>query len=200
MVRTQLISSFFCELNHLIGLSTIIAGTLGQTGSGGDGSAATTAMFSSPVGLATNTAGNVYVSDMDVHKVRLITVISGIISLTVGTGISSASATAANGDSGSATAATLNQPAHITCDTNNFLYIADSSNHKIRKVASGTITTFAGSGLDVSSDGLATTAGFYRPYGVWVGTTQKVYVTERNGNKIRSIQASGTVITIAGML
>ncbi len=113
------------------------------------------------------------------HCIRKVTVSTGIIDTIVGTGTGSYS-----GDNGPATSATLNGPSRVTLDSTGNVYIADGSNHRVRKVtiSTGIITTIAGNGAtntDGSNDygsysgdgGQATSAGLNYPLGVAVDAT-----------------------------
>ena len=114
--------------------------------------------------------GNIYIADWGNHRIRKVTVSTGIISTIAGTGTSSYS-----GDNGAATSATFNNPYGVGLDTAGNVYIADSFNHRIRKVtiSTGIITTFAGTGTNSYSgdNGPATSATLYYPFGVAVDST-----------------------------
>jgi hypothetical protein len=109
--------------------------------------------------------GNIYIADQSNHRIRKVTVSTGIISTIAGTGTSSYS-----GDNGAATSAALNYPCGVVLDAAGNVYIADSYNHRIRKVtiSTGIITTFAGTGTSSygGDNGPATSATLYRPIGI----------------------------------
>ena len=111
--------------------------------------------------------GNIYISDRDNHRIRKVTVSTGIISTIAGTGTGSYS-----GDNGAATSASLYNPHGVVLDTAGNVYIADAGNHRIRKVtiSTGIITTIAGTGTTSYSgdNGPATSATLYFPSGVAV--------------------------------
>ena len=111
--------------------------------------------------------GNIYIADESNHRIRKVTVSTGIISTIAGTGTVSYS-----GDNGAATSATLYGPLGVGLDTASNVYIADTANHRIRKVtvSTGIITSFAGSGTASYSgdNGPATSATLNWPYGVAV--------------------------------
>jgi len=111
--------------------------------------------------------GNIYIADNMNNRIRKVTVSTGIISTIAGTGTSSYS-----GDNGAATSATLYNPYGVGLDSAGNVYIADTNNHRIRKVtiSTGIITTFAGTGTGSYSgdNGPATSATLFYPYGVAV--------------------------------
>ena len=109
------------------GIITTIAGN-GTQGYSGDGGAAIAAELSAPTFITTDNAGNVYFSDGDNNRIRMINT-AGIISTIAGNGLMGYS-----GDGGPATAAELDTPQGITIDAAGNLYIADWSNNRIRKV------------------------------------------------------------------
>ena len=120
--------------------------------------------------------GNIYIVDHYNNRIRKVTVSTGIISTIAGTGTSSYS-----GDNGAATSATLSYPYGVGLDTASNVYIADTHNHRIRKVtiSAGIITTIAGTGATSYSgdNGPATSATLYYPSGVAVDSagTQRYF-------------------------
>jgi uncharacterized protein (TIGR03437 family) len=108
------------------------------------------------------------------------------------------------GDGGPAAAAELAFPAGITFDKAGNLYIADSSNSRIRKVdKNGNITTFAGTGdFGFFGDGgAATAAGLNRPYGMAFDSAGNLYIADTYNDSIRKVTAStGLISTIAGFM
>ncbi len=148
------------------GIITTIAGSITSSGSNGDNSPATSATFTNPVGLALDTAGNVYICDYNNHRVRKVTVSTGTITTIAGSSPSGGY----SGDGGNATAAALQYPYGVVVDITSNVYIADTSNHRVRKVtvSTGIITTYAGTGSTTFSgdNGQATAAGLYYPSGV----------------------------------
>ena len=117
---------------------TTLAGT-GTAGFAGDGGQATSAQLCSPVGVAADAQGNVFIGDQVNQRVRKVS--GGTLSTLAGTGTAGYS-----GDGGQATSAQLNTPLGVALDAQGNLYIADYANHRIRKVSGGIISTVAGTG------------------------------------------------------
>ena len=168
------------------------AGT-GIAGSTGDGGAAISAQLHGPSGVSIDTSRNVYISDKVNHKIRKVSSTTGIITTYAGTGTAGSS-----GDGGAATSAQLNSPEGTIMDSLLNLYIADTYNHKIRKVSSttGIITTFTGTGTAGSSGdhGAAVSAQLHTPVAVTVDALG-IYIADSNNNKIRLVTFSTGIIT-----
>jgi sugar lactone lactonase YvrE len=168
----------------------------GTPGFSGDNGPATGAQLNNPSGVATDSAGNLYIADTANHRIRKVAVGSGNISTVAGTGTAGYS-----GDNGPASAAELHSPAGIALDSAGNLYVADQGNGVIRKVtASGTITTVAGNNeTGFSGDnGPATNATLYKPAGVAVDSAGNLYIADTGNNRIREVNTSGVITTIAG--
>ncbi len=184
--------------NHLIrkvviatGAVTTLAGSPGTSGSfDGTGVAA---RFLFPSGITTD-GKNIYVADTDNHLIRKVVIATGAVTTLAGsTGM-------AGSTDGTGVAAKFYQPHGITTDGTS-LYVADSGNNTIRKVAiaTGAVTTLAGSaGVRGSTDETGFAARFYRPQGI---TTDGInlYVTDTHNFVIRKVViATGAVSTLAG--
>jgi NHL repeat len=128
------------------GQMTVVAGN-GIGGFSGDGGPATSASLNSPVGVALDSAGNLYIADGNNARIRQVS--GGTITTIAGNGNPGFS-----GDGGLATSASLNFPAGVAVDSAGNLFIADQYNQRIRMVSGGTITTEAGNGTaEFSGDG-----------------------------------------------
>jgi len=177
------------------GTITTLAGN-GTAGFSGDNGPATLASLSDPQGLAVDAAGNVYISDTGNHRVRKIPASTGLIVTIAGNGTGGLS-----GDSGPATAASLNSPRGIAFDGAGRLYIADRNNNRIRRVdAAGTVSTFAGTGsAGYSGDGgTANFASFSLPQDVALDSAGNLYIADTDNQRIRRVVADGTVRLVAG--
>ena len=100
---------------------------------------------------------------------------------------------------GTGTAASFMFPSGVTVDASGNVYVADTLNHKIRKISpGGVVGTLAGSGTQGSTDGTGTAASFNQPKGVAVDASGNVYVADTQNSKIRKISSSGVVTSLAG--
>src|SRR5712691_1466420 len=157
------------------GIITTVAGN-GVAGYLGDGGQATSAELNFPHGVAVDAQGNVFIVDTSNNRVRVVNT-AGIITTVAGNGTAGFS-----GDGGQATSAELNFPRQVAVDAQGNLYIADTFNHRVRKVSAGVITTFAGTGVaGFSGDGgAATSAQLNFPRGVALDATGNLYISEDN--------------------
>lgn len=173
---------------------TPIAGT-GKSGFGGDGGLAINADLKIPAGLTFDKEGNLYIADRENHRVRKVDT-KGIITTVAGNGTAGF-----GGDGGPATQASLNLPSGIVFDENGNLYIADRSNNRVRVIDSqGIIQTFAGTGAEgfQGDGGPARQAVLDKPFGLAVDNKRNLYIADRNNNRIRKVDPSGNIATIAG--
>jgi polygalacturonase/streptogramin lyase len=129
-----------------------------------------------PRGISSDAQGNIFIAGYNSHEVFKVSVSNGLLYLVAGTG--SAGST---GDGGLATSAQVNAPRGVWADTIGNIYIADTSNNKIRIVdVTGNIHTFAGTGTAASNGdgGLATSAAINNPQGVMTDANLNVYIAD----------------------
>jgi uncharacterized protein (TIGR03437 family) len=160
-----------------VGASPTISTIAGKISLGGgfsgDGGPATSAALSGPASVAVNSAGTIYIADLLNNRVRYVS--QGVINEVAG-------ADHAQGDGGKATAAYLYFPQSVAEDSAGNLYIADTNNNEIRKVAlDGTISTFGTTGS---------------PQGVAVDSSGNVFVS--SGNRIVKLDSKGNGTVVAG--
>jgi sugar lactone lactonase YvrE len=164
---------------------TTLAGSGVATFADGTGTAAS---FLAPGGVTTD-GTNLYVADTYNHRIRKIVIANGAVTTLAG------SSFASFGD-GTGTSASFNQPEGITTDGTN-LYVADTVNNKIRKIviASGVVTTLAGSGTLGGQNGTGTAATFSAPRGITVDDSGNLYVADTGNSKIRKIVIATGVVS-----
>ena len=175
------------------GVLTTIAGT-GGAGFAGDGGPATAAMLWSPRGVAVDAAGNVYIADRWNRRIRRVAP-NGTIATIAGNGTAGFS-----GDNGNALAAQFGDVYGVAIDQLGGVYVADASNHRIRRVSGGGVTTIAGNGNPTASGdgGSATAASIYQPYGVAADIGGSVYIADTSNFRVRAISPGGVIRTMAG--
>ena len=175
---------------------TTLAGT-GHAAYSGDGGPATAATLHWPHGLAVDPAGAaLYIADSANHRLRRVDLASGVITTVAG-----GAAPGFGGDGGPAVGAPLQDPKAVWAAPSGDVYIADSGNERIRRIdPSGTISTVAGTGVPgYSGDGgPAIAAQFDGPRGLAGDGAGNLYVADDNNNRIRRIDTSGVVTTVAG--
>ena len=174
------------KVDAATGTISTIAGT-GEWGYSGDGGQATRARLAFPNDVAVGTTGDVYVSDNSNNRIRKIEAATGTIRTIAGTGEQGY-----GGDGGPATEAGLYSPGGVAVDGSGNVYIADSANHRIRKIdaATATISTIAGIGEGgYSGDGgLATGARLSFPGGVATGSDCRVFIADSESHRIRVLK------------
>lgn len=184
--------------NHTIrkitpsGVVSTFAGVEGESGNtDGDTLAA---RFNNPWGITIDSADNLFVSEVSNHTIRKITP-AGVVSLFAGSPDAISGATDAT-----ASAAKFNSPAGLAIDAANNLYVADSSNHTIRKITpTGVVSTVAGLALTPGiTDGTGNSARFNTPLGVTADAAGTLYVADTLNSIVRKITPAGTVTTFAG--
>jgi len=186
------------KIDATTGIITTLAGT-GTAGFSGDGGPASAAELHGPTGVASDAAGNVYISELGNNRIRRVDGVTGIITTVAGNGGSGFA-----GDGGPATSATLWAPYGVGLDAAGSLYIMDSANNRVRKVDHSTaiITTVAGNGAQgFSGDGgPATSASLNSPSGDFAITSAgDIYFEDGGNNRVRRVDGTtGVITTFAG--
>ncbi|WP_159593232.1 NHL repeat-containing protein [Hydrogenophaga sp. BPS33] len=149
------------------------------------------ASLNNPAGVAMGSQGEIYVIELDGQVVRKI-MPDGEVSTLAGSGVPAFA-------DGTGTAASFQNAFGIAIDKADNLYVADSGNHRIRKITpEGVVTTLAGSGQSGSADGVGAGASFNTPSGLTVDEDGNVYVVEIGNNLLRRVTPQGAVSTLAG--
>lgn len=179
------------------GMMTTVAGD-GSQGYGGDGGAATAAQMDTPMGVAVDGGGNVYVCDSHNHRLRRVDAVSGLMTTVAGTGVAGFA-----GDGGAATAAMLDLPVAVAVDGAGDVWVADAREHRVRRVdaRTGVIGTVAGTGVEgFSGDGgLAVGAMLDAPSSLAVDAGGNVYVADAHNGRVRRVDArTGVISTVVG--
>ena len=176
------------------GIITTIAGT-GQPGYSGDSGNAVEAKLNAPMDLCMDLRGDFYIADWGNHRIRRISR-EGIITTIAGTGEPGFS-----GDGGPAIKARLKKPYGIAIDRIGNIYVADSGNHRVRKVSTnGIINTIAGTGIAGFSgdDGIASQAQLDSPQAVFVSPSNEIFINDEHNHRIRKILPSAIIQTVVG--
>lgn len=173
-----------------------------QGGFGGDGGAADVAQMNFPHSSVIDTQGNLYIADSKNHRVRKVSP-NGIITTVAGTGV-----IGFTGDGGFAVNAQLYEPGSVAVDGFGNLYVADSRNNRIRKVAidTGIITTVAGNGQEepvaytqMNGDGGPALSAPIRAYSISLDQEGNIYLTGGGSYRVRKVNIKTGIITkVAG--
>ncbi|MFO0952331.1 MAG: hypothetical protein U0835_14505 [Isosphaeraceae bacterium] len=180
------------------GQITTVAGSR-EKGFSGDGGPATSARMDEPYGVVIDRSGHMYIADRLNRRVRRVDGATGVMTTVAGDGSKTYS-----GDGGPAVKAGLVEPNGVALDPEERrLFIADVADHRIRVVelASGTISTFAGTGKGrhEGDGGPASAAAIFGARAVDVGADGTVYILERQGNTLRAVDPrTGVIRTVAG--
>ena len=185
------------RVDAVTGFISSVAGTGSATASGLN-AAATAAGIAAPKGIAVDGSGTIYIGTATEHRVLSVQT-DGILRAFAGTGASGDA-----GDNAAATAALFNAPGTVQVDSNDDVYIADSSNNRVKKVtvADGIQHPIAGAGGAgaFAGDGAAATAArLSAPFGLAISAGGDVFIADSANNRIRKIVApTGFISTVAG--
>jgi sugar lactone lactonase YvrE len=149
------------------------------------------ASFCTPVGIAADGHGNLYVVDEENQVIRKI-VSGAVVSTYAGSG-------QAGKSNGPLTSASFNYPYGIAIDQSGNIYVSEIVNQLIRKISlNGVVSTFAGSGTTGNNNGMGIASSFNEPSGLAVDAAGNIYVADQQNNVIRKITPGGLVSTFAG--
>jgi len=178
----------------------LVAG-LNGAGYGGDGGPANSAttMLNSPIGIAYDSNGNLFIADSGNHVVRRIDHGTGDISTFAGQQASPGFSIGG----GVATSAQMQAPSGLVVDSNNNVYVADRFNAVVFKITpAGVISIFAGSGTTgYGGDGGSATAPaaeFNNPWALGIDSSNNIYIADTANNLIRKVTQAGNLSTFAG--
>ncbi|MCA2977989.1 MAG: hypothetical protein INH37_06875, partial [Myxococcaceae bacterium] len=172
-----------------------VAGRRDEAGFSGDGANARQARLSSPEGLAFARDGSLYIADRGNHRLRRVSP-SGVISTVVGTGVAGFS-----GDEGPGVLGQLSGPRGVAVDGEGLVLIADTGNHRIRRLeADGRLSTLVGTVVaGLAGDGVGVRATLLNaPADVSVGPSGDVYIADSGNQRVRRISPLGQVWTVMG--
>ncbi len=162
-----------------------------------DGSVGSRALTSSPSGLALDNQGNLYISERLGNRIRFLDAVTGVVGSAAGSGLTEPFA-----DNTTAVEATFSGPADVAVDTSGNIFVADTANHRVRRVDADTrmVTTVAGTGQPgFGLDGNpAVNEPLNSPRGVAVDASGTVYIADTGNHRIRRVGRSGIITTLAG--
>jgi len=141
------------------------------------------AQFHYPLGLAIDAAGNLYVADTENNRIRKVSP-KGEVSTLAGSGERGFA-------DGTGSEAEFDRPGGLAVGAKGVLYVADSGNHRLRRVFNGEVSTFAGSGEGAFADGTGSAAGFHFPAGMAVDSAGNLYVADYENHRIRKVVLEG---------
>ncbi|HEY4179288.1 MAG TPA: DUF4215 domain-containing protein [Kofleriaceae bacterium] len=176
------------------GTLTTVAGT-GNYGDGLDGGVATSTDLNEPTGVTVDSHGTLYIADSENGRVRRLEA-NGTLTTIGGAGFPNGF----DGDGGPATAAHLTSPHGLAVDASGTIYIADTANNRVRRIAGTTISTIAGTSLTGfgGDGGAATSAPLLGSGGIAFDPTGTLYVADSFASIVRRIDTMGVIATIAG--
>jgi sugar lactone lactonase YvrE len=191
------------RLNAVIKMATngtiqSVAGHIPGVGYSGDGGAATNAALNSPIGVAMDAFGNLFIADQLNNRIRKVNT-NGIITTVAGNGMNHFT-----GDGGAATNAGITSPMNVTVDAYGNIFFSDTAysthENRIRKVdTNGIITTVAGNGGAILGDGgAATNASLNGPNGVTMDAFGNLFIADSGNGRIRKVDTNGIITTVAG--
>jgi streptogramin lyase len=165
----------------------------GDTVSGSTDGTGTTARFSTPMGIAIDNLGSIFVADGSNHCIRRITT-TGVVTTFAGQ-----KGTAGFSNSSNPLSALFNFPYGVAINSSREMFVADVANNAIRRILpSGTVSTFCGAATSGHTDGFGTAASFAFPMGVTIFQDTILFIADFSNNEIRKCSANGFVKTLSG--
>src|SRR6202050_2689426 len=201
------IADFWSDRVRMYSATTKVVSTVVGSGAVGDGGPATSASLYYPRNPALDTNGDLYLVDAQNNRVREISAADQTISTVVGTGIPCARPALPCGDGGPAADAALFMPRTVTIEPSGTLLVADDGDNRIREVdgSTGIITTIVGSGnlcaapfSTCGDGGPALSASLNDARGAVLDTAGNLYFVDAQDNRVREVDTSGTITTVAG--
>ncbi len=187
---------YFSALNSVFrlggGVMTRVAGN-GRPGYSGDGGPALSAQLNTPQGLAIDSAGDIYIADMQNQVVRYVSGSTGIITTVAGNGTPGS-----NGDYGPPLQAQLNLPTAVALDASNNLYICDSANNTIRLVSNGVITPYLGDYIPGYTGDTTGTISMNDPTDIFFDSAWNLWIADYGNGAIREYGTNGITSTVVG--
>jgi sugar lactone lactonase YvrE len=185
------------KISALTGTIATVAGA-DRAGTWGDGGPAAGAALHAPAGMALSGEGDLFIAERGAHRVRRVLAVSGVIVTAAGTG-----APGYAGDNGPAASARFRAPEGVALAPNGDLYVADTGNHVVRRIAraTGIVTTVVGTGApgDAGDGGPGTAAHLRAPRALAFGPAGDLYIADTGNHRVRRVEMeSGIITTVAG--
>ena len=177
------------KINLTSNIVSTVAGTALTTGTT-NGAAVGTAEFSYPTGIALDpTDTYLYVADQGNNEIRTINLTTNMVSTLAGN-------TTGGYADGTGTSAQFDAALEITTDAAGMIYVGDQFNHRIRKITpAGVVTTLAGNGTAISTDGTGNSASFNVPDGLAFNSAGDLFVADNVADNIRKLEVYGYIIS-----
>jgi hypothetical protein len=180
-------------------VSVVVSSAGLGSGSSGDNGPATSAKVCGPQGLWLTTSNVLYIADTGNHRIRKV-LPNGIINTVVGRGLCGQTG-GFFGDGGPVTSADISDPLGVYVDSVGKIFIADSSNNRIRFIdTNNIISTFAGAGTDINDNVPAFSAYVNFPYDVKGDSLGNIYIADNGNFVVRVVDVNGIISTLFGKM